>query len=312
MDKNLEYKPNISVVMSVYNGESYLAEAINSILNQTYKDFEFIIVNDGSTDNTLNIIKSYKDPRIKIINQGNQGLVASLNSAIKSSRGEIIVRQDADDISLPDRLFLQINRFNKNKDLAIIGSSIITIDESTNILNTHKVLLNDPELKQELLIRSPFAHGSVMFKKDFFYKAGCYKKEDWPAEDYGLWVRLALFGKFANIDEPLYKYRENNQGISSKNHDKQRQKTKEIQNKAWGIYKIITGKKTHIANYRKLNMGEYRIERISYNYLRAIEESVKRFNIFAAIRLIAVVISDKILLRKCVRIAAIKLKLKHV
>jgi len=140
-------KTTLSIVMSVYNGANYVSDAIESILNQSYDNFEFIIVNDGSTDNSLKIIESFTDKRIKIINQDNQGLVAALNTAIKAASGDLIARQDADDISLPERLSKQVGAIITNPNLVLLGSSIITIDEYSKELGTHKVLLADPELK---------------------------------------------------------------------------------------------------------------------------------------------------------------------
>lgn len=121
--------PKVSVVMSVYNGEKYLPETIDSILNQTFKDFEFIIINDGSTDKTAKILTSYDDPRIRIFNQENMGLTKSLNRAISLAKGEYIARMDADDISYPERLKKQVDYLNKNPDIGLVGSKYIRIDK---------------------------------------------------------------------------------------------------------------------------------------------------------------------------------------
>lgn len=312
MAKDIAIIPSVSVVMSVYNGSEYIDAAIKSILNQTFKDFEFIIVNDGSTDDSLKKIQSYKDSRIKIISQDNKGLVASLNTAIAASITDNIARQDADDISVNNRLQAEYDAMHNNPEVVLLGSSIITIDENSKVLNQHKVLLNNSELKQELLVRSPFAHGSVMFNKDAFIKAGGYKQNDWPAEDYGLWVRMANHGGFMNIDEPLYKYRENTQGISAVNQHRQQEKTESIQNDAWLLKNEFIGKRIYAAKYHQLDMGEYRIERIVHNLLFALKKSVKYINLITAVKIIFMLISDKNLLRKSTRMAMIKLKLKHV
>jgi len=116
-------RPKISVIMSVYNGEKYLREAIESILNQTFRDFEFIIINDGSTDKTSEILSSYNDPRIVIINnKRNIGLTKSLNKGLKMVKGEYIARQDADDVSLPERLERMVNFLDMNRDVGLLGS----------------------------------------------------------------------------------------------------------------------------------------------------------------------------------------------
>lgn len=213
--------PLVSVVMSVYNGEKYLRDSVESILNQTFKDFEFIIIDDGSTDNTKKIIQSYKDKRIILISRENRGLVASLNEGIEKAQGVYIARQDDDDISLPGRFKTEVDLLEDHEDIVAVGSSIIVIDERGGQIAEHRVLTEDRELRDELLIRSPFAHGSIMFKKTSAQEVGLYQKQFWPAEDYDLWVRIGTQGKFANINKPLYKYRVNSEGISAQNETKQ-------------------------------------------------------------------------------------------
>jgi glycosyltransferase involved in cell wall biosynthesis len=308
MDTNLIIKPAISIVMSVYNDSRYIDEAIKSILTQTFKDFEFIIINDGSTDNSLSKIKKYKDERIMIINQKNIGLVASLNKGIAVARSDIIARQDSDDISLPDRLEKEIGLLKKNTDCIIVGSSMITIDESGNKRNTHKVLLNNPELKHELLVRSPFAHGSVIFRKKAFFESKGYLSADWPAEDYGLWIRMSSCGEFMNIDEPLYKYRENSSGISQQNHKNQILATQRLQDEAWK-YKIISKIDTSI--YDRVPMGSYRTERISDNIVKTLHKSIKQFDIVTALRLIFVILTDRNIFKNSAKILLYKLNCKH-
>lgn len=257
--------PAVSVVMSVYNGAAYMAKAIDSILGQTFTDFEFIIVNDGSTDRTANILAGYKDPRITVIAQNNQGLVPALNRAIKKAKAPLIARQDADDYSQPTRLAEQLTYLKENPNTVIIGTSMQVMNNDGKIVHQHHVLLNDPELKQELLVRSPFAHGSVVFRKDAALKAGLYKKDFWPAEDYEFWLRLSKHGKFANIDEPLYVYRENSSGISEVNRVLQQQKLKRIQALAWQQKNRLVGRKIKVSAYKKLVDGHTRIERLLGN-----------------------------------------------
>lgn len=313
MASNID-SPLVSVVMSAYNASDYIDAAITSILNQSFKDLEFIIINDGSTDDTLKIINGFakKDKRIKVISRENKGLVASLNEGIDAARAAIIARQDADDISYPTRLQKQFEALDTNVSLAIVGSSMTTIDEKGKVLNQHRVLLNNPELKQELLIRSPFPHGSVMFHKDTFLKAGRYKKDDWPTEDYGLWVRMAPHGAFSNIDEPLYEYRENSVGISAQNAEAQKHKTKKAQDAAWKIRKELpTSDCFNIAQYRRLHMGEYRVDRILDNTLFVLRKSMLHADIFLCFKSIALIITNKILFRKMARKVLVTLKLKH-
>ncbi|MDD5571983.1 MAG: glycosyltransferase [Bacteroidales bacterium] len=202
-------KVEVSVVMSVYNGEEHLKEAIDSILNQTYSDYEFIIVNDGSTDNSLNIINSYNDKRIKLINQENKGLAVALNNGIKNSCGEYIARLDADDIAMPSRLEKQILFLKENEKCVLLGSNAIIIDQKGGYM----YISNQPTDKNEILKllenSSPFFHSSVIFKKDVFYKCGGYyeKIKHNFEEDIILWTRIKEFGELNNFKEPLIKFR---------------------------------------------------------------------------------------------------------
>jgi glycosyltransferase involved in cell wall biosynthesis len=304
--------PKISVVMSVYNGAQHLREAIDSVLGQSLEDFEFIIVNDGSTDESEKIIKSYTDKRIKLISRDNRGLVASLNEAVGQARGQYIARQDADDISKPERLRAELDILEARPEVVIVGSSIETIDASGKKLNEHRVLLNNPELKQELMVRSPFAHGSVMFQRTAFERAGGYQAEEWPAEDYGLWLRLATQGDFANLDEPLYAYREHGEGISGQNLTKQEQQKRAVQSKAWKQRKTLLSQNIKTADYLSLDMGQQRIERIAHNLLFALRKALLRGRLIAFLITLKILLGDRSLRRKCARLVLVKLRLKHV
>jgi glycosyltransferase involved in cell wall biosynthesis len=262
--------PLVSVVMSVYNGQEYLADAIESILGQSYNDFEFIIIDDGSSDKSGSILKTYagKDKRIKLLSQANKGLVASLNRGMKTARGKYVARQDADDKSEPMRLEKQIKFLEDHQHIVIVGSSIHVMDEGGHIMHQHAVLLNDPELRQELLIRSPFAHGSVVFRRDEAVKAGLYDAESWPAEDYDLWLRLSRHGQLASLDSYLYIYREHGEGISAQNQKEQQSRVQAIQAKAWMEKdNLLSGPKPNLGSYAKLDMGQLRIQRIIDNSL---------------------------------------------
>ncbi|WP_347272951.1 glycosyltransferase [Candidatus Kuenenia sp.] len=207
--------PKISVVMSVYNGGKYLEDSVKSILTQTYQDFEFIIVNDASTDDSLEIIKKIEDCRLRIItNPENLGLTKSLNKGIKTARGKYIARMDADDISLPHRFETQINFLEKNPDYALVGSSYYQIDTDNKIHTLINVLTDNVLIKQGLTKQNWFGHGSVMMRKDVFLQVGGYDERFKLAQDYDLWLRIAESHKVANIDEPLYKWRVTKSGIS--------------------------------------------------------------------------------------------------
>ena len=210
--------PKISAIMSVYNGEKYLREAIESILNQTFTDFEFIIVNDGSTDNSLEIIKSYDDERIKIINnEQNIGLTKSLNKALKQARGEYIARQDADDVSLPNRFEEQMKYFDKHPEVALLGTSVSYIDENGKITGKYSVLAN-PRI-HNFLKDNQFKHGSTMFRKEIVNKLGGYNELFKYSQDYELWLRITEHFEVAGIAQILYKSRSHNKKIGFTNRD---------------------------------------------------------------------------------------------
>lgn len=162
--------PRISVVMSVYNGEKYLRESIESILNQTFSDFEFIVANDGSTDNTPQILEEYKnrDSRIKIIQQENIGLTKSLNKAINLANGEYIARQDVDDLSLPERLERQMKLFREKSNIDLIASWYYIIDGEGKV-NLERKLPDSKRVKKLLPFENLICHTSVMFKKSKFF-----------------------------------------------------------------------------------------------------------------------------------------------
>ncbi len=199
--------PVISVVMSVYNGGEYLPDSIRSILNQTYKNFEFIIINDGSTDKSLEVIEKYKsqDKRIVLITRENKGLVASLNEGIEKARGRYIARMDADDISMPERFEKQID-FIEKENIDICGSDTQGFNEYEE-LSIRRYPESDQDIKFTLMFRSPFSHPSVLIKRIVF-KTLRYREDFKCAEDYRLWADLALNDyKMGNISRVLLKYR---------------------------------------------------------------------------------------------------------
>lgn len=201
--------PRVSVVMSVYNGGAYLAEAIESILSQTYINFEFIIVNDGSTDDSYALLKKYqeKDKRIILISRENKGLIFSLNEGISLAKGEYIARMDADDVSLPERFEEQVKILDKKQDVVVCGSWRTDIRPPLNERIT-KYFINDREIKAHLVMSSCFAHPAVMIRKRVLFANNIrYDPRFKSVEDYHLWTQLARLGKFYNIPKPLLKYR---------------------------------------------------------------------------------------------------------
>ncbi|MCK4395677.1 MAG: glycosyltransferase [Candidatus Marinimicrobia bacterium] len=203
----LEICPKISVVMSVYNGEKYLREAIESILNQSFKDFEFVIIDDGSNDSSAEIIKSYNDPRIIIIQQESSGLAKALNNGIKKAKGKYIARMDADDISIPERLEKQLDFLENLRECVAVGSNAKVIDMNGEYLYISSQPSTWKEIKKKLP-SSPFFHSSTMFRKDVAIECGGYYEEiRHHFEDMVLWNKMADRGELWNIEKPLIKYR---------------------------------------------------------------------------------------------------------
>lgn len=204
--------PKISVVMSVYNDETFLEDSIKSILEQTFSDFEFIIINDCSTDTSYDIISRFQDERIKILeNEHNIGLTRSLNIAIKVAKGEYIARQDADDISLPNRFEKQIFYLDNNPEIALLGTSIHRINGNGHILREVKSV-NKPSFK-DFLESNHIKHGSSMFRRAIFMQLGGYNELFRYSQDYELWLRFAESYDIRNLLEPLYQLRIHNQSI---------------------------------------------------------------------------------------------------
>ena len=201
----------ISVVMSVYNAEKYLKEAIDSILNQTYQDFEFIIINDCSKDKSLAILKDYEKSHksIKLINNTeNLGLTKSLNRALAISKGEYIARMDADDISKSNRFERQIAFLKKHKTIDILGTFSNNIDEHGKTIGSRTVPVMHNEIMQMLPKLSPVSHPTVMFKRKSLKKIGFYNPKYRTSQDLEMWFRAAGAGlKFHNIPEVLFEYR---------------------------------------------------------------------------------------------------------
>ena len=205
--------------MSVYNGEKYLKLAVESILNQSYSDFEFIIINDGSTDGSLNILKRFKeqDERIKIISRENKGLVYSLNEGVNLAQGEYIVRMDADDISEPNRFEKQLQYMQINNQV-VCGSYATIINSSGEKIGEMNYPPFAEKIKSFALLHNPFVHPSVMFKKDIFLKVGGYKRFFKYIEDYELWTRIVFKYKSGNIPERFLRYRVHNEQITKRNN----------------------------------------------------------------------------------------------
>lgn len=210
-----QHSPRLTVIMPAYNTALYIREAIDSILQQTFTDFEFIIINDGSKDNTLEVIKQYNDPRIRLIDQANKGLIDTLNEAILLAQSDIIARMDADDICYPERLQIEFDFLTQNPDYVLVGSQADIIDKDGNYLmplipigHTHE------EIKDRIDMKCPFIHPCVMFRKQAVIDAGLYPKNALTFEDHLLWKKLLNFGKVCNLPQILLKARFNPESVT--------------------------------------------------------------------------------------------------
>jgi len=210
----------LSVLMCVHNGEEFLKEAVKSVLDQTFSEFEFIIIDDASTDKSPEILSSFSDPRIQVIrNEVNLGLTKSLNKGLTYAKGEFIARMDADDICLPFRFEKQIDFFTKHPDIALCGSHVTLIGSSTGLgcyPEAHE------QIKVTAMANSPFAHPAVMWRRKVFDDLQLRYDEGYrTSQDFELWSRAVHKVKAANIAEPLIYYREHIKQITKSKQSNQ-------------------------------------------------------------------------------------------
>lgn len=195
--------------MVVCNVDRYLAEAIESVLNQSSRDFEFIILDFGSTDNSKLIASSYaaKDGRIRLHTIPHCGLAEARNAVCMLTRGRYLAIQDADDISFSDRLSLQVEFMEKHPEVDVVGGTTEWVDLHANPLRMHNVPTEDCEIKEALLTRNPFIHSSVLMRREAFLRVGGYRAAFAQAEDYDLWLRMSEHSQCANLKQTVVKYR---------------------------------------------------------------------------------------------------------
>ncbi|MGE6551884.1 glycosyltransferase family 2 protein [Bacillus mycoides] len=219
--------PEITVLMPVYNAEKYLKDAIDSILNQTFKDFELLIINDGSTDKSVEIINSYKDTRINLINnEKNLKLIDTLNKGLKLARGKYIARMDSDDISHPRRLELQFEVMNKDPEIAICGTGMDIIGKK---ISSPFLLTETNAIKNFLFVKNCMIHPSVMFRTSILRKEGyLYNKNSLHVEDYELFQKISRKYKIVNLKKALLHYRLSPTGISRIHAEEQENRVAEL------------------------------------------------------------------------------------
>jgi glycosyltransferase involved in cell wall biosynthesis len=202
--------PCISVIMSVYNAERHLSDAIRSILDQTFTDFEFLIVDDGSRDNSGAIMDTFaaNDPRIRVIRQENRGLIASLNRMLDEALAPLIARMDADDISLPTRFERQIAFLSQHADHGVVGTNTHELDEDGTVFECSDLHpLDHSSIATAMEYRSPICHPSVLMRREVIMAAGGYRSPYVHCEDYDLWLRLLDRTRLANLPDRLLLYR---------------------------------------------------------------------------------------------------------
>ena len=199
--------PMVTVLMPVYDGGCFLSPAVDSVLGQGFRDFEFVIVDDGSTDGSARLLASLGDPRVRVLSQTNGGMSSALNAGLRAARGELVARMDQDDLALPGRLQQQVDFLRHHPDVALVGTRFVTLDEAGATGEVADVLLGPDELRRDLFVRCPLAHGTVMARRAVLDALGGYDGSKWPAEDYDLWHRLMQSHRAANLPEVLYAYR---------------------------------------------------------------------------------------------------------
>lgn len=211
LKENKIFRPKISVLMPTYNAEKYLKEAIESILNQTFTDFELLVIDDCSKDNTRNIVLSYNDKRIRLIDGLQKGLAAALNFGIKIAKGVYVARMDADDIALPERFSKQVEFLDAHKDISVLGTWQERFGVRTGI---HQTKANHEDIKAKLLFGCDMCHSTIMLRRSDLLKYDLFYNEQSPQEDFELWIRAIKKVKFANIPEVLSRYRTTADSIS--------------------------------------------------------------------------------------------------
>jgi glycosyltransferase involved in cell wall biosynthesis len=237
----MSYKQNlfVTVIMPVYNAEKFLSQAIESVLNQTYSNFEFLIFDDGSTDNSPHIISKYASADKRIIafyEKNNLGYVVHLNNGIQHAKGDYIIRMDSDDVSLPLRFQKQIEFLNAHPKVSVVGSSSLRIDDQDQALGVSDRNTASSDLWWQSFFTNPMAHPTVVFRKSIFKQVGLYNPDKIPSEDYDLWVRILRAGRLSNLHEPLLKYREHSSSVSHQKKAVQRKNSIETLKAHWYFF----------------------------------------------------------------------------
>jgi GT2 family glycosyltransferase len=226
----------VSVLMPVLNEERYLAAAIESVLGQTFADFEFLALDDGSTDATPDILREYgrRDRRMRIISRGNRGLVASLNELLGHAQGRFVARMDADDISLKHRFSHQVRFLDEHMDVVCLGGDVEVIDEFGRSLTVWKYHTDDKQIQERQLSgHAGVCHGTSMMRREVLTSIGGYDARYFLAEDLDVSLRLGDVGKLANLGEVIYRFRLHNKSLSEQAALAQHQAARSVCERAW-------------------------------------------------------------------------------
>ena len=223
----------MSVLLPVRDAAAHVTRALASVLDQTLADLEVVVVDDGSTDGTAALLDRVDDDRVRVVHRPFAGLVASLNAGLALVRARYVARMDADDLCAPDRLARQVAFLDAEPDVVVVGSAFDVIDEDDRVVKVEAMLPDDDDLRRELYLRNPFAHGSVMLRADSLREVGGYRDGYVAAEDYDLWRRLATVGRLANLDAVLYHWRQHASGVSQTASSSQHDSARRLLDELW-------------------------------------------------------------------------------
>lgn len=257
--------PAISVIMPVFNSQRYLAEAIESILDQTFTDFEFLIFDDGSTDRSPAIIREYADKDARIVAEfsaANKGYVVHLNQGIRRARGRFIARMDSDDVSMSHRLEKQVQYLKDHPAVGIVGSSAIIIDHEAKQLRINRRESDPLLIKWTTFFTNPFYHSSLLIRKSLFDRVGFYDAGMQPAEDRDMWLRAFYETEFGNIVEPLIKYRVHEKSISITGQERQVKNSEQCLNAHYKRYLNIELEPGNLPFFREFHKRDVDISRM--------------------------------------------------
>lgn len=231
-----EKRPRVSVLLPVYNAERHLGLAVRSILEQTFSDFELLVLDDGSKDASLRILQEFaaEDGRVRVTSRENRGLVSTLNELLELAQGDYLARMDSDDIARPERLDLQVSFLDSHPDVVCVGGTHGLIDEEGRFLTTLKVPLSDAEIQEKILRgHGAICHPTAMIRTDALRQLNGYDPQMRHCEDLDLWLRLGEMGKLANLAQTVLDYRLDAKSVSAQNGQEQRANGLRACQKAW-------------------------------------------------------------------------------